>query len=64
MSCDKFGFDEYFFVVNDSLEIKDEKIVVPEDATKSKLAKAFMASVKNRNIQRMFLSRFMQNIAA
>lgn len=64
LSSNKFGFDEYFFVVNDNLDIKDEKIVVPDSATKSKLTRAFIASVKNRNIQRMFLNRFMQNIAA
>lgn len=64
ISSTKFGFDEYFFVAETNLEIKEEKIEVAPSATKSAMTKAFMNSLKGRNLQRMFLNRFMQNIAA
>lgn len=64
ISSIKFGFDEYFFVAETNLEIKEEKIEVAPSATKSAMTKAFMNSLKGRNLQRMFLNKFMQNIAA
>jgi hypothetical protein len=64
ISSAKFGFDEYFFVAGTNLDIKEEKIEVAPSATKSAMTKAFMNSLKGRNLQRMFLNRFMQNIAA
>jgi hypothetical protein len=64
-SADVFGFDEYFFVLEENLKV-DEKseIEVADNAKKGVLAKAFMKSLNKRGLQRMFLNEFVQNLAA
>jgi len=63
-SSDKFGFNEYFMVLNSNLKIQDNNIDVEVEAKKGVLARAFMKSMSTRGLQRMFLNRFMENIAA
>ena len=64
-SAHVFGFDEYFFVLEENLKV-DEKseIEVEDNAKKGVLAKAFMKSLNKRGLQRMFLNDFVQNLAA
>ena len=64
LSSHKFGFDEYFFVPNDNLRIEEHGIDVESEASKNKIAKAFMKSLDKRGLQRMFLNKFVQNLAA
>jgi len=64
VSSHKFGFDEYFFVPNDNLKIDEHGIEVESEASKSKIAKAFMKSLDKRGLQRMFLNKFVQTLAA
>ena len=65
ISSNKFGFDEYFLVLNSNLKIEENGMdYIAPDAKKSVLSRAFIKSMSGRNLQRMFLNRFMQNIAA
>ena len=63
LSSKKFGFDQYFFVNNTDMKIDDAGFEVAADASKNKIAKAFMKSMEKMSIQRMFLNRFMENIS-
>jgi hypothetical protein len=63
-SSKKFGFDEYFFVLQENLRINDQQIAVDSSATKNAIAKAFSKSLNKRGLQRMFLNKFVQNLAA
>jgi hypothetical protein len=63
ISSQKFGFDEYFFVSNDSLRIEDNKIEVNAGQTKGAITRAFVKSLNKRGLQRMFLNKFVQNLA-
>lgn len=62
-SSNVFGFDEYFLVEPNSLKVEETNIDVADGAKKSALTKAFMKSVNNRGLQRMFLNKFVQNLA-
>lgn len=63
-SCNYFGFDEYFFVLSENLKIEDNKLDVEAGAKKNVISKAFMKSLNSRGLQRMFLNKFVQNLAA
>lgn len=64
-SADMFGFDEYFFVLNENLQVDEKPVIDVEDnAKKGQIAKAFMKSLNKRGLQRLFLNKFVQNIAA
>jgi hypothetical protein len=62
-SSNKYGFDEYFMVIDNSIKIEDAKMTAPEKPTKNALYRAFSNSIRTQNTQRLFLSKFMQNIA-
>jgi hypothetical protein len=64
LASTKFGFAEYFMVLNNNLKIEESKIDVAPDAKKGVLARAFIKSMNTRGLQRMFLNRFIENIAA
>jgi len=57
------GFSEYFFVQNNNLNVQEQKIEVVEGAKKGQIARAFAKSLNSRGLQRMFLNKFVQNIA-
>jgi hypothetical protein len=64
-SSHKFGFDEYFFVTSDNMKVEDKGIVVDKTKNnKGAISRAFNASLKSRGLQRMFLNKFVQNLAA
>jgi hypothetical protein len=63
-ASNKHGFDEYFFVLNENLKIEDQKIEVADDAKKGAISRAFMKSLNKRGLQRLFLNKFVQNLAA
>jgi hypothetical protein len=64
ISSQKYGFNEYFMVLPDNLKIEDTGIQVEAGASKNEIKKAFFNSMKGRGLQRMFLNKFMENIAA
>ena len=64
ISSEYFGFEEYFLVMNDNLKVEAAEIEADVGAKKGVLAKAFMKSLNKRGLQRMFLNKFVQNLAA
>lgn len=64
ISSKHHGFSEYFFVPNNNLKIEDHKLEVIDGAKKGQIARAFAKSLNSRGLQRMFLNKFVQNIAA
>jgi len=63
ISSKHHGFSEYFFVPNNNLKIEDHKLEVIDGAKKGQIARAFAKSLNSRGLQRMFLNKFVQNIA-
>ena len=64
-SSTKFGFDEYFMVLPENLKIDENKLDDElEGKSKGVIGRAFIKNMKGRGLQRMFLNRFMENIAA
>ena len=64
-SSTKFGFDEYFMVLPENLKIDENKLDSElEGKSKGVIGRAFIKNMKGRGLQRMFLNRFMENIAA
>jgi len=64
LSSNKFGFNEYFMVLNNNLKIEEGGIDVAAGAKKGQLSRSFIKSMNGRNLQRIFLNKFMENIAA
>lgn len=62
-SLDNTGYDKYFIVTNKDMEIKDSSITVGTDATKREYLKAFVTNQKNKILNRVLLSRFVDQIA-
>lgn len=64
ISSNLFGFEEFFFVMNENLKVESAEIEAEAGAKKGVLARAFMKSLNKRGLQRMFLNKFVQNLAA
>jgi hypothetical protein len=64
ITSNMFGFDEYFFVLSSDMKVEESKIEVAADAKKGAISRAFIYSLNKRGIQRQFLNRFVQNLAA
>jgi hypothetical protein len=63
-ASNSFGFDEYFFVEPSNLRVTEQAINVDANAKKGAISKAFMKSLNSRGLQRMFLNKFVDNLAA
>jgi hypothetical protein len=59
------GFNSFFFVVGgNSLQTEEEQIEITGKVTASKLKSAFMKYNKNKAVNRVLVSKFIEGIAA
>ncbi len=63
LTSDKFGFNEYFFVLKENIQVDEELLDVEVGGTKHQITKAFQKAMNKRGLQRMFLNQFMESIA-
>lgn len=57
------GYDKYFIVQSKDLEIQDSTIDTKDDTSKRALTKAFVTLQKNKLLNRVLLSKFVEQIA-
>lgn len=62
ISSKKFGFGEYFFVATKNLKVQESLEISGE--TKGAITRSFMKSLNSRGLQRMFLNKFVEQLAA
>ena len=63
-AADVPGYKKFFILPNGKdLELEEEEIKVEQNASKNDLKKAFMKFQKNKLTNRVFLSKFIEQIA-
>jgi len=58
------GFDVYYVIKGDELQVKSSGLSVSHDASKSELRKAFSSTMNSRANNRVFLSRFCNTLCS
>lgn len=58
------GYDNYFLVQGKDLEIQESNLDTGDDSSKNALKKAFISNQKNKFLNRILISRFVDHIAA
>lgn len=58
------GYDEYYILHPQSMEIRKNQLAVDSSMTKNKIAKAFISFAEKKAVNRVLLQRFVKRIAA